>query len=196
MSNVVHMSELYHKVKSFVDESLSLHPKRLKHSQGVSETAYKLALEHHIDLDSALIAGYLHDVTKKWNTDQHLLYMTQEDIALFDGFPFYYHGVSASKLASIQFGIDNHDMLQSMYFHSTGRSNMSKLEQIIFISDVCEPNRPWETKSLFKLACTDLNQATYVAAQFKYDDNIESNQQNHPLLIQTLTFYKETAWKK
>lgn len=196
MLNVVYMSELYLKVKHFVDEALKDHPKRLRHSQGVSETAYKLALSHKVDLDSALIAGYLHDVTKKWDAEQHLLYMTQEDIALFDGFPFYYHGVSASKLASLHFGIDHHDMIQSIYFHSTGRAHMSQLEQIIFISDVCEPNRPWETESLFQIASIDLNQATYLAAQFKHDDNIESNQQNHPLLIQTLTYYKEIAWKK
>ena len=44
-------------------------------------------------------------------------------------------------LRSMNFKIEDEDILQAIKYHTTGRAGMSNLEKIIYISDMIEPSR-------------------------------------------------------
>ena len=182
-------------IETYINDMLILHPKRLKHIYGVSETAYKLATFHHLDPLVAKAAGLLHDCTKKWTKEQHLEIIDPKDIHDFIDYPFFYHGLSASEVAKKHFNIVHEDLLNSIKFHSTGRKRMTLLEQILLISDMAEPNRPWYDISLFHLACTDINQATLNVLEMKKESNIQDNHNIHPNILDAIAYYKELTWK-
>ena len=187
--------DLLEKIKFYVDSNLESHKKRLKHIKGVSETAAFIASHHHIDPVKARIAGYLHDVTKKWPNEKHLQILSQKDIEEYKDYPFFYHGLSAAKLAQNLFDIDDEEILNSIKYHSTGRMHMKTLEQIILIADMAEPNRSWDTKALLDIACIDLNKATHIAATMKLKSNEEDDHTIHPYIKETIAYYKEHTWK-
>jgi nicotinate-nucleotide adenylyltransferase len=187
--------KLIKEIEIFVNDMLIMHPKRLKHIYGVSETAYRLAAFHGIDPIHAKVAGLLHDCTKKWSIEKHLGVIDTRDLDEFIDYPFFYHGLSAAQVAKDQFNIVNHDLLNSIKYHSTGRKNMSLLEQIILISDMAEPNRPWFDASLFQLACTHIDLATLQVLEMKKESNIEDNHMIHPNILDAIAYYKELTWK-
>ena len=188
--------QLLETIKMYVDEALKSHQKRLKHIQGVSETAAYIASFHHIDPLKARIAGYIHDLTKKWPTEKHLEVLSEDDVKEFKDYPFFYHGLSAAKLAQELFHINDQECLDSIKYHSTGRMMMKPLEQVIFIADMAEPNRQWNTKRLLDVACLDLNQATHLAATMKLKSNEADEKNIHPYIKETIAFYKEHTWKR
>ena len=40
-----------------------------------------------------------------------------------------------------EYGVDDDEIYNAVYYHTTGRKNMSLIERIIYISDVIEPSR-------------------------------------------------------
>ena len=187
--------DLLENIKVYVDKQLQKSPKRLRHIKGVSDTAALIASHQNVDPLKARIAGYLHDVTKKWTNEKHLHILSDEDVHLFKEYPFFYHGLSAAKLAQTLFNISDQDLLNSIKYHSTGRANMHPLEQVILIADMAEPNRSWDTKGLLNIACTDLNKATYIAATMKLKSNEADELNIHPYIKETIAFYEERTWK-
>ena len=51
------------------------------------------------------------------------------------------HGPVGAWIAEHEFNITDEDILNAIRFHTTGRAGMSKLEKIIYIADMIEPNR-------------------------------------------------------
>ncbi len=53
----------------------------------------------------------------------------------------YGRGPVAAKIVEDQLQITNEDVLNAIYYHTTGRANMSLVETIIFVADYIEPKR-------------------------------------------------------
>ena len=51
------------------------------------------------------------------------------------------HGPVGAWIAEKEFGVTDEDILNAIRYHTTGRAEMCKLEKIIFIADMIEPNR-------------------------------------------------------
>ena len=63
------------------------------------------------------------------------------------------------------------EVLGAIRWHTTGRANMTRLEKIVYLADMIEPNRkPYPgLKALRKLCMTDLDQAMHVALRMSLD---------------------------
>ncbi|WP_244833421.1 bis(5'-nucleosyl)-tetraphosphatase (symmetrical) YqeK [Clostridium sp. BJN0001] len=55
-----------------------------------------------------------------------------------------WHSLLAPFVAKEKFKIDDEEILSSLRYHTTGKENMTKLEKIIYISDMIEPSRSFE----------------------------------------------------
>ena len=55
--------------------------------------------------------------------------------------PYLLHAKAGAVLAKEKYSIENEDILNAIYYHTTGRPGMSQLEKIIFIADYMEPGR-------------------------------------------------------
>ncbi|MGK0466056.1 bis(5'-nucleosyl)-tetraphosphatase (symmetrical) YqeK [Clostridium sp.] len=121
-----------------------LREKRFRHSLGVSETAVALAIKYGANIESARIAGLVHDCGKNMSDEQLIEVAKEHEVQLDEIYfrnPSLLHGVVGSIIAREVMEINDEDIINAICYHTTGRKNMSILEKIIFIADYTEPLR-------------------------------------------------------
>lgn len=139
-----------------VREMYSRH--RYEHAISVAELAYRMALHNSVDPWKAYLAGYLHDVAKE-------LAKTPEGVSLMKSeFPEYasmpewsYHQFLGAYVAKEKFGVRDEEVLQSIFFHTTGSGDMSSLDKIIYCADKLDPFRGWDSQSYIQLCMQDID---------------------------------------
>lgn len=145
------------------EASLSLHDaKRIPHVIGCCETAQELAAQYGANVTDAARAGILHDVTKALSEDAQRLLCDRYQIALTDSEREngkLLHAKTASAVAKYIFG-ENECVCDAIYWHTTGKADMTLLEKIIYIADYMEPNRDFPgVETLRELVAKDLDAA-------------------------------------
>lgn len=122
----------------------SLPAKRYKHTLGVAYTAASLAMCHGYDMNDAFLAGLLHDNAKYYSDEVMVGVCMEHALPVSDverRNPYLLHGKVGAKIAEEKYNITKKDILNAITYHTTGRPNMSLLEQIIFVADYMEPGR-------------------------------------------------------
>lgn len=124
---------------------------RFEHTLRVADLATKLAHHYKVDADKTWLAAVLHDLKKNISLEEN------DDLVNLYGLDKKYLGnknLSHSKLAAAvsrdKLGIDDEDILNAIAFHTTGRSDMSMLEKIIFVADTCEEGRTYKEAALLR----------------------------------------------
>lgn len=177
--------------------ALNLSRKRYKHSIGVSKTAKVLAKRFGCDPDKAQLAGLLHDCARELTSNR--LLSTAEAFGIVVGDIERYHTVLlhaliGSKLAEVEYGVTDPEIIQAIALHTTGGPNMTMLDKIIFLADMIEPERAFPgIDSLRELAEQDLDQALLAAYNQSIIFLAERNSIIHPNTIigrNELLFYK------
>lgn len=143
--------------------SLSLHdPKRIAHVIGCCETAQELAASYGADVSDAARAGILHDVTKALSDDAQRLLCARYHIKLTPSEREngkLLHAKTAAAVAKYVFG-ENDRVCDAIFWHTTGKADMTLLEKIIYIADYMEPNRDFPgVEVLRELVREDLDAA-------------------------------------
>ncbi|WP_277584528.1 bis(5'-nucleosyl)-tetraphosphatase (symmetrical) YqeK [Psychrobacillus antarcticus] len=136
--------------------------KRFIHTKGVAETAIQLAKMYGEDVDKAEIAGILHDSVKYAEKEwlRSIIISEKMNPLLLDFNYELWHAPVGSFVARTEFLITDPDILQAIEFHTTGRAGMSKLEKIIYVSDMIEPSRKFSgVEFLRERARVDLEDA-------------------------------------
>lgn len=126
-----------------------LKPKRWKHTMGVVDMAVRMAQKWGCDLENARIAALLHDCAKYLDIDAKMALCAKYGVGVTDiekTNPELLHAKAGALLAYEKYGISNREILSAIYYHTTGRPNMSLLEQIIFVADYIEPGRTHSDK--------------------------------------------------
>lgn len=123
----------------------ALAPKRYEHTLSVAYTAANLAAVHGVDVEKALVAGILHDCAKCLSHKKQMAicdknHVKLNDLETADDSPLL-HAKAGSILAKKEYGIADQDILNAIFYHTTGRPMMSPLEKIIYIADYIEPGR-------------------------------------------------------
>jgi len=174
-----------------VDEYLcqSLSCERYAHSLRVAEAAVHLAKIHSIDSSAAYLAALLHDIAKELPTEKMYKYVKADDEIFL--YPPVAHSFIGAYVAEEVFDIKDSDILNSIRYHTTGRSFMSALEKIIFIADKIEEGREYtELPYLKSLAELDLDKALFAILQITASVNTDKGKKIHPLSLEALKTYK------
>lgn len=122
----------------------SLEKKRYTHTLGVANTAACLAMRYGSDVNKAYLAGLLHDNAKCISTKKKISICEKAGLPVSkieEKNPELLHSKVGSYLANKKFKVEDSDILNAIYYHTTGRPDMSLLEKIIFVADYIEPNR-------------------------------------------------------
>ena len=145
------------KLRGMIDE------KRFVHSLGVRDTAVMLAKQYGVDEEKACLAGLLHDCAKNFPKDEGIRKCEEVGIPLKKvcyvekGLVHSYLG---AYIAKTEFGIEDPEILEAIYYHTTGHENMPMLTKIIFLSDIIEPGRNVPNlEELRQIAMEDLDEA-------------------------------------
>ncbi len=125
--------------------SIKVSEKRLKHTMGVAVCAKELAKTHFpaLDLDMVELAALMHDYTKEFTPERQFELCDFYQIELTEQerlTPKLLHGKTAAAIASHQFGLSK-EACSAIYYHTTGRADMTPFEIVIYLADYIEEFR-------------------------------------------------------
>jgi len=145
----------------YLKEHLSDH--RVGHSIRVMKMSGELAKIWGVDEYKAEAAGLLHD-SGKWASKEDALKKVESfGIILENELVYDYnlvHGILGMYIAQNEFGLYDHEVLDAIRYHITGRSNMTTLEKIVYLADKLEEGRDYPRVDEFReLARTDIDKA-------------------------------------
>ena len=79
------------------------------------------------------------------------------------------HAKTGAALAQALFGVDD-AVYQAIFWHTTGRAYMTRLEKIIYLADAMEPTRSYEgVEALRECALRDLDEAMIMSLRRTID---------------------------
>lgn len=129
-------------IKKDLKERLS--KKRYEHTLGVMYTAAAMAMCFGVDVSQALLAGLLHDCAKYLTDKEKLAACKKYNLSispLEDANKELLHAKIGAAFARHRYGVKDEEVLSAIMCHTTGKPDMSPLEEILFVADYIEPNR-------------------------------------------------------
>ena len=155
-----------------------LKEKRVNHVMGCAETAVKLAQKYGADPVIALRAGLLHDITKAIDGPDQLLLVDEYhmEISPFERtHPKLLHAKTGAAVAKYVFG-ECPEVCEAIYWHTTGRADMTLMEKILYIADYMEPTRDFPgVDDLRETVWKDLDEGLLMGLEMCIEEIIREN---------------------
>ena len=166
-----------------------LDEKRIPHVAGCEQEAVRLAERWGADKGLAAEAGILHDITKKLLGSEQLIlceeYGIITDVDEKTNIKLL-HSKTGAEFARDKFGICS-EVYSAIYWHTTGRADMTLLEKIIYMADYIEPTRSFEgVEELRRLAYEDLDAAVIRGLQMSLEELEKKNCSPHSNSVKAL----------
>jgi predicted HD superfamily hydrolase involved in NAD metabolism len=117
---------------------------RFHHSMCVADKARELAIKYDVDSDKAYLAGVLHDIMKEEPLDVQRAVIENDGIVMTDleiCNKNIYHQMSGAVYVKNELGINDEDIIGGIRYHTTGRSDMTLFEMIIYLADFTSSDR-------------------------------------------------------
>lgn len=136
--NYIEDNYLYDDCKTIRDRLMAeLSPNRYQHTLSVVHMAMRLNKQYCLDPDKVFYAALLHDSAKTncINYD----YPIPKDAK---GTPVEHAFNGAFKAR--EYGINDEEILNAIYYHTTARRNMTPLEKLIYTADMVEDSRDFD----------------------------------------------------
>lgn len=132
-------------------EFLALLRKRLpddkvSHCVFVAEYMASFAGKIQVDHDAAVTAGLLHDLFRTEENEELLECAGRYRINISDeqhDRPVLLHGPVAAEYGKHELGIEDEDIYEAMYWHTTGRPGYCRVGQALYVADFSEPRRKY-----------------------------------------------------
>ena len=177
----------YHWMTQRLKETLS--PHRFRHTLSVAETAVILAARFDVNPVQAHLAGLLHDCAKGLDASALTALIRSGGISADEyelGMPALLHAPAGEALAKSQYHVTDAAVLSAIRWHTTGRRNMTRLEKVIYLADMIEPEREDYPGlcDIRAMAETDLDAAVRVAAAKSVEYVMERGKKLHPRTIE------------
>lgn len=180
--------------------SVAVTPKRFQHSVNVMDTAILLSNHYGCDVEKAKVAAVLHDFAKDFPKDKMIDACIRYQIPEFQTFGYIssvLHGPVAAWIAKDEFEVEDPDTRNSIYFHTTGRPNMSLLEKVIYIADYIEPNRKFDgVEELRKLAYKDIDRCMLHGLNMTIETVVSKGSMLNPVTVEARNFYLDLCKQK
>lgn len=113
---------------------------RYEHSIGTMEKAIELAKIYELDEQKAAYTALVHDIAKEMTIQEYIQYALDNNIELKEedkNCPNVLHGIIGADIVNKKYGFTK-EMQDAIYYHTTGRTNMSLFEKIIYLADKVE----------------------------------------------------------
>lgn len=173
--------------------------KRIAHINGTEEEAVRLARRWGADEEKARRAGILHDITKYLEMDEQLQLCHKYGIVLDDleqRAVKLLHSKTGACVARDVYGVSD-DIYSAIFWHTTGKADMTLLEKILYIADYMEPNRDFPgVEKLRKLAYEDLDQAVLAGCEMSIQEMADRGLPVHSNTLQARDWLRSKSSRK
>lgn len=157
--------------------------KRIPHVRGTEQEAVRLAKRWGADVRTARRAAILHDCTKYYTVEEHFAICEKYAVALDpleQKSEKLLHAKTGAALACHIFG-ESKTVQAAIYYHTTGKGNMSLMEKILYLADYMEPHRDFPgVERLRELAYVDLDAAVALGCEMSIAEMEEKGREVHP----------------
>ena len=168
------------------------HFNRFTHIEGVCKMATHLAKIYNVDIKKAQICALVHDYYKYESNEELRSLIDKEDILICEECEVLYHSFASANALLNEFGIDDNEMKNAIKYHVFGHTSMTKLEEIILISDYTEENRTYkdciEVRDI--LLSGNLDLAIYESTKRVINFLVNRNIKPHPMQYEVLNEYE------
>lgn len=166
---------------------------RVAHVVGTESEAVKLAMKWGEDPENAAEAAILHDITKKLSLSEQLILCDKYGImndAVEEHNVKLLHAKTGAAMAKELFNISN-EVYEAIRWHTTGKTDMTLLEKIIYMADYIEPNRDFEgVEKLRELAYENLDAAMALGLKMSLEDIRSYGQEPYIASVEAYEWYK------
>ena len=139
------------KIKEDLKKILS--EKRYIHSIGAMEKAIELAKEYGENVEKVELTALTHDIAKEMTIEEYYKYAEENNIELSKDDKMctsVLHGIIGADIVKKKYGFTD-EMCKAIYYHTTGITNMTTFEKIIFLADkVEERTRPKDKADIIR----------------------------------------------
>ena len=168
-----------------------LSPKRYIHSVAVAELSSHWAELWGEDPQRAYAAGLLHDIAREMPYEELLAKADAYRIAVdpvIESSPDILHAEVAAAILRHEWNLQDEAILEAVARHTIPDIGMSTLAKIVFLSDVCEPNRRWwpGREKLLELCVRDLDGAMWYSLDQTLEYLQEKGKTPHPHTVQVM----------
>ena len=170
-----------------------LDSQRFEHTLGVEQTAREMARVFGEDEEKAALAGLLHDCAKCMPLSQMIKAARHAEVdPVMKESKALMHAVAGRCVAQDVYGVQDEAVLGAIRWHTTGHAGMTRLEKIIYLADVIEPNRkPYPgLEDLRALCMQDLDGAMHTALRMSLEHVREQGKTLHPDTLAALADYE------
>ena len=118
----------------------------MPHVLGTEQEAVRLVRRYGGDENQARIAALLHDCTKKLDMPEQLALCAEYGIELDElerKALKLLHSKTGAAIARGVFGVED-AVYDAIWYHTTGKPDMTRLEKIIYLADYIEPSRDFD----------------------------------------------------
>ena len=168
--------------------------KRLPHVMGVEEEAVKRARRWGADPELARRAAILHDCTKYWDLAEQTAACAKYGVeldALEQQAVKLLHSKTGACIAREVFG-QPQAVYDAIFWHTTGKADMTTLEKVLYIADYMEPNRDFDgVERLRHLAYTDLDKAMLLGVEMTIQEMEERQVPIHKNTLQARDWLRQ-----
>jgi predicted HD superfamily hydrolase involved in NAD metabolism len=168
---------------------LTLSRGRFRHSEEVMNEAIRLAEFYKVNIEKARIAGLLHDCARDAGKDEIYKVLEKYNVVLDDiqkKTPVLLHSILGSFYAKEYYGVEDKEILDAIYWHTTGRAGMTMLEKIIFVADYIESGRNFEgVEEARKQAYKDIERCIVICCDLTIRYILQKGKLLHPYIIET-----------
>jgi predicted HD superfamily hydrolase involved in NAD metabolism len=186
------MSDLLERLNDYI---IHLPIKLQNHLNRTAKLGRELAQFHGVNEEKVLISCVAHDIAKKLHVNEILKISKQNNLKISfeeENSPILMHGPLASYWLENQFLCKDREILNSVFFHTTGRPNMSEVEKIVFLADKVEPHKVAKNPELVEILNTcfsDIDLAILKYLDMKIMQLLNQDQIIHPLAIEARNYY-------
>lgn len=120
--------------------------KRFSHTIFVAEYLSSFAGKAGVDHDRAVTAALLHDLCRTLPNEELVLRARNYEIPIDDHAadrPVLLHGPVAAEEARRDLDVDDDEIYEAIYWHTTGRPGLGRMGQALIVADFSEPTRKY-----------------------------------------------------
>ncbi|EIE39356.1 nicotinate-nucleotide adenylyltransferase [Mycoplasmopsis canis] len=146
---------------------------RAKHSISCGTLAANLAKVHGYSAKNAYIAGILHDIAKEWDEEESRAFLNDFEPSYKDVPKHFLHQHCGAALVKHGYLLENQEIIDAINCHTGMRSEMTKLDKILFISDkICEGRRFPGIQKVRELCFANLDKGFAKVVRITYEWNL------------------------
>lgn len=188
-----------------IDEYISVIRERLSdyrfnHSLCVAKSAKILARRYGADEEKAELAGILHDSMKESSKKEQLKVIEMAGMSLTElelSQKKFYHQTSGAAFAKAVLKIDDEEILDAIRYHTTGRANMTLMEQIVYLADFISEDRDYDDVEIMRQKVeAGKEEGLLYATRYTIVSVINSGKLLHPDTVDAYNWILEEYFKQ